>query len=286
MNILTPKDYSTINSDLALIPRAELKDIVVDGNVETHFKAVKVSDEVVAVTSDHYKLVQHEEAFRPILEALVMREKAYKYSLIVNHKRAWLNIFVGSGYDGINFGFKVVNSIDRSTAINYGMKANSITTTLELVGYRLACSNGMIMRVPLANAEFVKLEERQAIEQLLSKKMIIRHQGDIQTKMDEVQYTAEAFLLLEKPLQRIIQKAQSIKLYREQALEIIKKYVGARKYEKILHQFSGEEQSLWGLYNAMTFIASHRATIKATKFNTELNQAATMLEQELITPAL
>lgn len=281
------KNISQINTEIAKLPIAVLEPVVVNGVERKQFKAVRVTnaensfDTIAAITSDHYKLVQHHEAFKPVLEGLAMRNANYNFALVANHKKAWLNVFVGNGYDSVKYGFRVVNSFDRSTSIRYGLSAFTQTKILELVGYRQVCSNGMVVRVDLANAEFVKVEERTQIEHLLARKIAIRHQGDVNAKLEEVQFVVEAFLLLEKPLERIIKKAEKFEITLEKAEEFIKKYVGRRKLDKILTQFGKEDQPLWGLYNAVTFIASHTLADIPIKQNTLIEKAATMLEREL-----
>jgi hypothetical protein len=292
------KSGEQINLALSQLPLAIEKAVFVPDhkNLETgrwklrrekDYKAIEVDGEIVSIPSKHYHLVQHEQAFRPIIEGLTLRGvENFKFSLFANHRRAWLNVFVGNGYDSVNFGFRALNSFDRSTAITFGLSSFIKNKTIELVGYRQVCSNGMIVRVPLNNAEFVREEEVTKITQLLNKRMKIRHSLQADAMLEELQFTVEGFLLMKNPLERIIKKAQMTPLLIDQALELIEKYVGKRKQDRILSQFGKEEQTLWGLYNAMTFIASHTETFnKATKFNTSLEKAATMLEVELTTPS-
>lgn len=284
--MLTLKSYETIRADLATLPIAQEKEVIVDGLTQERYKAIMVNNKVIDIPSKHYKLIQHEQAFEPILEGLAQRGKPYKYALMCNSRKAWLNVYVGEGTDTIRYGFSVSNSIDRSSSLKYGLKADGVKArVIELVGYRQVCSNGMKIRVPLNQAEFVREEERLKIEELLHKKMIYRHTGNVKQAISEVQYTVEAFLLLEQPLARIVAKAQTRKLTLAQARVLVEKYVGRRKRDKILAQYGNEEQSLWGLYNAITWLASHRNITTPTKFNTEVDHAAVMLEQELKAPA-
>lgn len=286
------KNLSEINVELSQIPRAIEMPVYVGTSphqanatpqvkYQKDLKAIIVDGKTVAVMSDHYETVQHEDAFRPVLEGLAMRQVDYKYALFANHRRAWLNIYVGEGADTIRFGFRITNSLDGTTKVRYGLSEFQHTKVLELVGYRQVCSNGMIIKVNLENAEIVKLEEKEKFNALLEQHKSYRHSKGVNQKIEEVQYIVEAFLLMKNPLQRIVEKAKNINLELEKAKEIIEKYVGKRKLDKILTRYGFEEQTLWGLYNAATFVASHRDILKATKFNTELQKAATMLEQEL-----
>jgi hypothetical protein len=282
------KNAEQINYELSSLPKAVEKNIFVSGKTlpEKKYKAIEVDGEVVSIPSDHYNLVQHETAFRPIIEGLTMRGvHDFKFSLFANHKRAWLNVLVGNGYDGVSFGFRAMNSFDRSTAISFGLNSFVKNKTIEIVGYRQVCSNGMIVRVPLENAEFVREEEVVKIKSLLNKTMRIRHTSSADKLLEELQFTVEAFLLMKNPLQRIIEKAEMTKLDREQAEKLVEKYVGRRRLDKIMNQYGMEEQTLWGLYNSITYLASHTNTLnKATKFNSMLEKASNLLEQEITVP--
>ena len=110
-----------------------------------------------------------------------------------------------------------------------------------------------------------------------------RHNSLAEAKLEELQYTVEAFLLMKNPLRRIIEKAQSIEMHKEKAEELIEKYIGKRKLDKVMEQYGNEERTLWGLFNAVTFIASRgfEKNEVARKFNTVLEKAATMLEEEI-----
>ena len=215
-----------------------------------------------------------------------MSVENFKFSLYGDKKRAYFNVYVGEGYDTIRFGFQCKNSFDGSLAITYGMKSNRLVSrVVELVGYRQICSNGMKVRVDLANAEFVREEERVQIENILTKKVRIRHFGNIDKineKLDDVQYAVEAFMLLRNPLERIVRKAQNMHIEFARAKELIEKYVGRRRLDKILIQYGEEENTLFGVYNAITFYASHKVS-NPVKGDSLLNKAATMLQEQLVT---
>ena len=151
------------------------------------FTAVVVSNEVVACPTKTYKLVQHHKAFRPIVEGLTLAGvRDFKYTLYWNNKKANLNIYTGTASDalqGIQFGFRVWNSVDGRGAITYGFRIAQQQKYFELVGYRLACKNGMVVRVPLEEAEFTKVEERLKVEELLNKTKKIIHTGDVENKL-------------------------------------------------------------------------------------------------------
>src|SRR4030066_187801 len=121
MKLLNPE---TINADLGGLPVAELVSVyhLVDGiakPIETK-RGVKVNDGIVAVLSDKHKLVQHKDAFRPIVEGLTVMGKDFKYALWANNKKAEFYCYVdelNDGSDGIVYGFKAWNAFDGSSAI-------------------------------------------------------------------------------------------------------------------------------------------------------------------------
>jgi len=82
------------------------------------------------------------------------------------------------------------------------------------------------------------------------------------------------------PVARIIDKAQTREIGNQEAAELIKKYVGKRMFQKVYNQFSYESSDLWGLYNAVTYVASHDNIAQSTS-NGLLVKAAGMLEQEI-----
>ena len=201
--------------------------------------------------------------------------------MYASRRRAYFNVLVGTADEGIQFGFKCVNSFDGSTAIRYGFKAANVTKYIEVVGYRQICSNGMIIRVPLDRADFIRKEERQKIEELLRHKLSIRHTKSAEEKLKMAQYTVEVFVLLQAPLTRMINAGKMQKIEdKKKALEIIKIYVGKRLSSRIMKQYDKEEETLWGLYNAVTYVASHDNISLNSRLRLE-NNSANMLTEML-----
>jgi len=283
----------TLNS----IPTASIQTIKAteNGKIENpkNIKAVVVGNKIVATVSKNYKLVQHREAFEPIFKGLHMTAMPYDFSLFQTDTKAFLSVFVdeiGDNGSGIKLGFRVINSIDGRNAITYALKASNIErqTTIELVGYRLVCQNGMKIRVPLDKADELKLEKSvtERITKLVTMATRIVHMGDdqeIKQKMEAVQYVVEALGLLKEPIENMIKKAKHIKVDEEMAKKLIAHYVGKRMSGRILEKFNSEEQTLWGAYNSITAVASHGCTIPT--MNGLLNKSAILLEQELFRKA-
>lgn len=273
------------NSQEALnsIPTATVETIRMNGKMNPkEIKAVIVGDRIVATVSKHYKLVQHRTAFQPILDGLHTTATDYNFALFVSDAKAYLKIFcdeVPDNGSGIRLGFDAINSLNGKSAIHYLFRSENVTKVVEVVGYRQVCSNGMKIRVPLEQAEFVRPEVREKVEALLTLSQKITHMGNPEEKISAVKYVVEAMSLLKEPVALIIKKAKDVKVGDEEAKKLIKKYIGKRLSGRILGQFDEEEQTLWGLYNSITFVASHG--VKATTMNGLIDRSAEMLEQEL-----
>jgi hypothetical protein len=271
------------------LPVASLQEIeVADAGNSNHYQAVineKIKD-VVGVVSGKYQLVQHKEAFQPIVEALNSIGASYRMNIGYTQRKAWMSIVTNSeATDGVSIGFQALNSIDGTTAIRYGFANFKQTRWVELVGYRQVCSNGMVVRVPLDNAEFVKLEEREKIEVLLRETARIIHMGKAHDKVEAIRYIVEAMELLKEPVARMIEASKNKILAEKMAKELIAKYLGKRLNKKVLAQYRKEEKNLWGLYNAMTFVASHNKEIATSSADSLLNGSAEMLREELVAKA-
>jgi hypothetical protein len=271
---------------LESLPTASLRAISVLGAENKDFLGVvnEQIKELVAVVSTDYQLVQHKEAFQPILDGLNTIGAKYRMRASHTKTRATLSIITeNEATDGVMIGFSVKNGFDGKTALNYGFRAFKTSHTIELVGYRQVCSNGMKIEVPLDEAEFVTLEERKRITELLNKKLRIVHFGDeVQEKVQSVQYIVEALELLKNPVSRLIEASQKKEVGTKLAEEIILKYIGKRMKQRILGQFRKEEKTLWGLYNAITFVASHDREISTSTANSLIENSADLLTVETV----
>lgn len=281
------KPADEINLALAELPKASMVGLRTTRSTSVpDWKGIEVDGKVVFCVSDQYELVQHEEAFKPIIEGLTkMGTMDFKFNVWSTPRKANLNIYVGEGYDQVSFGFRAMNGFG-GIAVRYSFSSFTKTKFIEIVGYRQVCSNGMKVRVPLNEAEFVKPEEREKITSLLAKNLRIVHAGEAHKKVEAIQYVVEALLWLKEPLQRIIQKAEQIQVPKDKAEAFIKKYVGKRQTDKILKRYEDEQGStLWNLYNSITFVASHEEDLKVGRRESLLTKASVMLEQELVATA-
>jgi hypothetical protein len=270
-------------STLDAIPKATLRPIRMR-NVDNpkSIMGVVVDDRLVATVSKRYKLVQHQEAFDPIFKGLHKVGSDYDFALYQTDTKAWLSVFVdevSENGSGIKVGFQAMNSLDGTTSIRYLAYSQRVTKSIEVVGYRQVCSNGMKIRVPLEEAEFVRQELREKIENLMHLSESIAHLGDIEHKIEAVQYVVEAMVLLKEPIAKIIEKAKEKRIDNQDAKKLIKEYIGKRMGKAIYEQFHEEEQTIWGLYNSITYVASHG--VKTSTMNGLLNKGADLLEGEI-----
>lgn len=286
MNRYEMKQGETLNKDIQTLPVANEMEFKVEGADTNKYKAIVVNGEVISVPKQTYNLVQHNEAFRPIIEGITQAGvKKFNYVLWSNNRKAELQLYLQDDvYDSVNVGITIQNSFDYSSAINYGFRMEKRTHTLELVGYRQVCSNGMKIRVPLNEAEFVKPEIRQQIENLFEKNTRLLHTKGVNVKLEQMQHYAEALALLKDPVKAIIQKAEKFDLRNKVLLKrIVEAHVGKRTSKKVLEQFKEEKQDLWGLYNAITYVASHDEGLNDFGRERLIDKAADMLQTTLVT---
>ena len=281
-----------INLAIAALPTAEKTNLIsVRGDNKDiyedvpKFKAVRVKEHngdisFVQVATPVYQLVQHEDAFRPIIEGMTLAGVSnFEFVLWNDAKQAQLQIYsTGTGFDSVSIGFSVTNSFDGHSRIKYGIEMNAVHRYIEVVGYRQACSNGMIVRVPLAEAEFVRPEIMEKITVLLSDHKAITHTKTAEEKVKKMQYIVEAVSLLREPVDSMVKAAKLQKIDTERLKEIIKLHIGQRYKARITEQFESEDKDLWGLFNAITHVASHTEELKDTSRQTLLVKAADMLK--------
>jgi hypothetical protein len=290
-----------LNSAIATLPVAVEKDVFVErdgiAQKESNFKAIVVGREVVNIPSKRYTIVQHKDAFKPIVEGLTIagdeqQREHFRFSMWHSSRKAWLNLFVGDvvekGFGKIEYGFRVLNSFDGTTAVKYNLISKhkgEDTTYVALVGYRQLCSNGMVIKVPITEADTVKEEMitlQGKIQQLANFDLSIMHTSNADEKLGKIQFVVEALMLMKNPLKRFINKAKAWKIEDEAMLRrIVKAHIGERMKDRILQQYRAEEQDLWGLFNAITYVASHEHELSDGTRNSLLDKSANLLVEVL-----
>ena len=288
-----------VNEVIAKLPRAKpLKLWTTDFDLETpstaleveNFKAIYVESEItkgiVNCPTKRYEIVQHENAIRPIIEALI-QSGVTDFEFNAQETLSWanLNIFVGgSGFDGVKLGFRIGNSFDSSSAVTYGIEMTHKKTSIVLVGYRQICSNGMKIEVPLNQAEIIRPELRTRITTLLKERTKVLHTKSAESKIQAMRYVVEAVTLLREPAEAVMSKAKGWSIEDSKYFkELIKAHVGKRFASKVEREYlrNTEGNSLWELFNAMTYVASHDASLSVTARETLIDKASNMLTAEM-----
>lgn len=276
-----------LNQDLRNLPTARELDLFSGKNKEQveGFKAIEVDTgdrkEVVFCPKKAYQVVQHEQAFRPLVEGLTQAGiRNYEYILYNDLTRAYLNILTtGDVADTVRLGLSAKNSFDGSSSLKYGFRIEQAKKTIELVGYRMACKNGMLIRVPIDRAEIVKKEVVEKVKKLYERSLTFRHTKNVMPKIQQVQYITEAISLLKEPVREFINQAKEISLENQKFLDrIIATHVKKRYKKKVMERYQLDQgEDLWDLYNAMTYVASHDKELKVTSREKLKERAADML---------
>ena len=255
-----------------------------------NFKAIYVASEkksgIVNCPTNRYEIVQHEQAIRPIVDALVESGvKNFQFNAQSTLSWANLNIFVGeAGHDGVRLGFRIGNSFDSSSAVNYGVDLTHSKSYVVLQGYRQVCSNGLKIRVPLMEAEIVKEELREQLTSIFKERTRVLHTKSAESKIEAIKYVVEAVSLLKVPVELLIKKAQSWTINDSPHFkELIKVHVGRRFATKVINQYNKDSpnESLWDLVQAMTWVASHDPSLSTTARETLIDKASEMMTAEL-----
>jgi hypothetical protein len=288
-----------IDQLLAGLPTAELRPLVAvtpDGlnSKAIDDKAVFCNEEHIGTVSKHYKLVQHKDAFQPIVDGI--RQSGYtdfRFSAWATNKQASLGITLGEAIDTVRYGFKATSGYDGNHAISFGFKTERVKRNdvvverehIQVWGMRQVCSNGMVVKVPIKSTKYLTIETRERVSTIMTEYRKLSHIGDMSVKLEQIQYLVEAFLLLKNPLEAMIRDAQNKPLDKEQARQFIETYIGTRLADRLMEQYAFEQQTLWGLYNAATNVASHDNDLKASTKESLLDKSATMLTEELLAEA-
>lgn len=193
MRELSEMDLRTLKDKLNGLSTATEKPVVVVDRLENgdlvpneakNYKAIvnDRSGEIAAVVSKGYKLIQHKDAFGAVIDSLVAvnPDARVRATLCEYGSKAWMSVvfrdFVADdGAEGIELGFNVKNSFDKTSSLQYGGNQSNVGIKvdqhyepgrLEFFGRRLACNNGMIVPIVIKaslNERGKALEEIKAL---------------------------------------------------------------------------------------------------------------------------
>jgi hypothetical protein len=280
------------------LPRAESRKVFIpSGNglydEAKNFQAIVVTENdgkqtIVNCPTKQYKHIQHDVALEPITEGMKLAGLSkFRFVLYYNAKFAKLQVYTQeNGYDSVCLGFSVINSFDSTSALKYGVRMDRKHQTMELVGYRQTCANGMKIKVPLDQADIIKQEIVEKVQTLIAGQERILHTKSAEDKIARIQYVVEALSLMHKPVEAYIKKAQDWKIEdNKKLMQLIKLHVGERYAERVAQRYmrdtDKEGRSLWSLYNAITFVSSHEPDLKVVSRENLIDKAADMLNSEL-----
>lgn len=145
------------------------------------WRSVVVNNEIVSVVGKNYRLVQHYDAFMPILHGLE-KEKIQNVLIRTDHHKAHaaMDVMLDDNVaDSVRIGYRVRNSHDGKHSLSYSFSAEKVQRSIqmvehkqevkegdaprkggyrfiELVGFRQTCSNGMKIRIPIASVDPAK----------------------------------------------------------------------------------------------------------------------------------
>lgn len=300
------------------LPQAELRDIFFRANPgETASMAVPHKKVVVingvpfeTVSTSRYKLVQFEDAFKPVIETLAGVDLNVGVNVGWAGDQAKLDCIIEDDVaDTVRLGFRVSTAHDGAHAIAYSFAATKVQKEktgkkiertqsvemkeggsyntestrggymyVELVGYRQVCSNGMKIRIPLDEAIDASIkgerdvsikkmltevwtedETRVRVHELIARNVRIAHTGNVKDKIEAQKKIVEFMAALRDPVRRMITRAQDFKVSDQEASQILRAYLGDRLGGEVYARAKEPTDTAWGVYNAMTFYATHIA---------------------------
>jgi len=249
-----------------------------------------------AVVSKSYAVVQNRDAFGAVVETLreTCPDAKIRASVLQERGRAWMSVVFSDikaddGADGIELGFTVMNSYDRSSSVHFGGTQNRQSGHFEFFGLRLACMNGMTMRVPIADWD--KLEVKNAADARVgdivgvSKEFVgktveeaatalsFRHIGRVDRKLEGISLMVSALPCAATLLRARVKTMHAEPVNAFEAREKLNKLgFGPRTNQSIMACFASEESTAWGLYNAVTHHATHGARVSPRRMQEMLAQ--------------
>ena len=308
MRGLEPMDMETLRAKLNGLATASEKPVFVADKTESgevipleakNFKAIwnDKENQLATIASKNYTLIQHSTAFGAVLDAItaVKTNPQVKARVEERNGRAWMtvvfeDIIAKDGAQGIEIGLKATNSFDKTSSLKYGGQGKQSTGAFEFFGYRRTCSNGMAIRLESINWELVKPEaEAKAIGDQFARleaqvirvdaSQSIRHYGqNAIIKLDGIMSALAKLPYVAKNLEERIVEAQSEAIAEKEAGEMLEKLGYCdRTHKRLMEQFEHEEQTRWGLYNAITAYASHTERLSPLAVERELNKAKPLL---------
>jgi hypothetical protein len=257
---------------------------------------------VETVASKGYVIIQHKQAFGAVLDAMVAASNGatFKSSVIEQNGRAYMTVVFSDmvaddGASGIQLGIKVTNSYDKTTALKYsGTNKENHEGRFEFFGLRLACQNGMTVKVSIEDfanlnvvnkaeakvGDFVGVVKEESKQSVYEAKSYIRHYGkNTEQNVEQVRNMILALPSVAKRLEAQIKATKSVSMTAEEAAKRLESLgFGTRMSKKVMEQFAAEEKTAWNLYNCVTSYASHTEKVSPRNMENILQKAQAIME--------
>jgi len=229
-----------LREQLAKLPTAENGSVLVKTSsgkevTTTKFQAIVATEkghkEVVAVPTKRYNVVQHKQVFERLLDAVNLFSPDIRGQVVWDVKRAYLFVSLPSKFtfdapDGkkMTLGFSATNSYDGTTGVHIGA-----------FGYRLACSNGMLLTKTLGG---ISVDHIHGVHK-------------------RIEYLFNNMELQMAKLSARIDAAQDTKMALAWAEAYSEHFAGKDNTVSVMKLFKQEKPTVWGLYNSLTDFYSH-----------------------------
>jgi len=228
-----------------------------DNTPVTNFRGIynNAQKEMCNVVSDNYHVVQHKEYFDSIAESLDRLGIKFKMTMFQSGNKAFADIDFNNRnlkFDKLNeefvTGFRVSNSYDKSTSLNFQVKLT-----------RLACMNGMIL------SKFIDGQFSIRHNQLLAKEIdkfvsiginkIINGNAELQTWISDSMLDSTEWINCAKLCELLFERFK----HREQILKrlgitcvIVKDTKTGKKVVTYMNDTCTQKVTRWKLYNSIT----------------------------------
>jgi hypothetical protein len=210
------------------------------------------------IASDNYKIVQHEQCFGMLIDAIE------KVGIEHANARVWENKdgakaklylkfnelqFDGPDGKALHLGYKVTNSYDKTTGLRF-----------DGFGIRQTCTNGMHFKHLVGSFS-------------------VRHLGGIEQVASRMRSALADLTSVIPAMKTVLLNAHEKELDYVQIEELLAG-VGIKKRlrNKVMNQAVMEENTVWGAYNAVTWVASHTDK-SSSQFDNLLGTAETLLTE-------
>ena len=236
---------------------------------DTYHKAVvnqNKPSEVYSFVSNGYKVVQHKDVIRGVVEALTLLNIQCEAEVVMCDSRLIVdiefknqNIKLENLHEEFTTGIRLINSYDKTTGVFICPKL-----------VRLACTNEMVM------TKFIKGYYAIHTANNATEFAVI-----IKTLITDLAEKQEKFKLL-------ISEALTDSIEWQYCEKLLEKLVGREKHRKALIEILKRDNDIskpitrWSLYNSVTYLVSHGEFL-STAVNEWLNERA---EKVLMTPLI